>query len=134
MNISKIYKIIIILYTLLLLYWMFVGFGRETSSVNIVRLKPILSSIEYYKQAPFISIIINLFGNIIVFIPFGFLGILYSKFNNFKTLIIYFLSGIIIVEFLQYITRRGVFDIDDIVLNSLGAFIGFKLYKHIIKT
>ena len=44
------------------------------------------------------------------------------------------LSGIIIVEFLQYITRRGVFDIDDIVLNSLGVFIGFKIYKHIIKT
>lgn len=129
MSIRKIYIVFILTYSLLLLYWMFIGFGRETFSVNIVRLKPLVSSLEYYEQASLKNIFINFLGNIIVFIPFGFLGIAHQKFNSLKTLIIYFLSVIIIIEFLQYITRRGVFDIDDIFLNTLGVFIGFKFYK-----
>lgn len=74
-------------------------------------------------------IMINVFGNIIMFTPFGFLGIVFAKLNDFKTLIINFLSAIIIIESLQYFTRLGVFDIDDIILNSFGVAIGFWIYR-----
>jgi len=74
-------------------------------------------------------IIINVLGNIVMFTPFGFLGILFPKLNDFKLLIINFVSAIIIVESLQYFTRLGVFDVDDIILNTIGVAIGFWIYK-----
>ena len=126
----KIYRIFILPYTIFLLYLMFIGFGREQHEANIVRLLPLVSTILFVQNTTsWESIIINLFGNIIMFIPFGFLGWLNVKYFSFKKLIVDFLSALIIVEALQYLTRLGVFDIDDLALNSIGVWIGFRMRK-----
>ena len=128
----KIYRIFIFPYTIFLLYLMFLGFGREQHEANIVRLLPFVSTVFFVQNTTsWESIIINLFGNIIMFIPFGFLGWLNGKYFSFKKLIVDFLSALIIVEALQYLTRLGVFDIDDLALNSLGVWIGFQMRKFI---
>ena len=128
----KIYRIFIFPYTIFLLYLMFLGFGREQHEANIVRLLPFVSTILFVQNTTsWESIIINLLGNIIMFIPFGFLGWLNAKYFSFKKLIVDFLSVLIIVEALQYLTRLGVFDIDDLALNSLGVWIGFQMRKFI---
>ena len=128
----KIYRIFILPYIIFLLYLMFLGFGREQHEANIVRLLPLVSTILFVQNTTsWESIIINLFGNIIMFIPFGFLGWLNAKYFSFKKLIVDFLSALIIVEALQYLTRLGVFDIDDLALNSLGVWIGFQMRKFI---
>ena len=128
----KIYRILIFPYTIFLLYLMFLGFGREQHETNIVRLLPLVSTILFVQNTTsWESIIINLLGNIIMFIPFGFLGWLNAKYFSFKKLIVDFLSALIIVEALQYLTRLGVFDIDDLALNSLGVWIGFQMRKFI---
>ena len=127
---KKIYRIFILPYTIFLLYLMFLGFGREQHEANIVRLLPLVSTILFVQNTTsWESIIINLLGNIIMFIPFGFLGWLNAKYFSFKKLIVDFLSALIIVEALQYLTRLGVFDIDDLALNSLGVWIGFQMRK-----
>lgn len=129
---KKIYRIFILPYTIFLLYLMFLGFGREQHEANIVRLLPFVSTILFVQNTTsWENIIINLFGNIIMFIPFGFLGWLNAKYFSFKKLIVDFLSVLIIVEALQYLTRLGVFDIDDLALNSLGVWIGFQMRKFI---
>ena len=129
---KKIYRIFILPYTIFLLYLMFIGFGREQHEANIVRLLPLVSTILFVQNTTsWESIIINLLGNIIMFIPFGFLGWLNAKYFSFKKLIVDFLSALIIVEALQYLTRLGVFDIDDLALNSLGVWIGFLMRKFI---
>ena len=129
---KKIYRIFILPYTIFLLYLMFLGFGREQHEANIVRLLPFVSTILFVQNTTsWESIIINLLGNIIMFIPFGFLGWLNAKYFSFKKLILDFLSALIIVEALQYLTRLGVFDIDDLALNSLGVWIGFQMRKFI---
>ena len=129
---KKIYRIFILPYTIFLLYLMFLGFGREQHEANIVRLLPLVSTILFVQNTTsWESIIINLFGNIIMFIPFGFLGWLNAKYFSLKKLIVDFLSALIIVEALQYLTRLGVFDIDDLALNSLGVWIGFQMRKFI---
>ena len=128
----KIYRIFIFPYTIFMLYLMFLGFGREQHEANIVRLLPFVSTILFVQNTTsWESIIINLFGNIIMFIPFGFLGWLNAKYFSFKKLIVDFLSALIIVEALQDLTRLGVFDIDDLALNSLGVWIGFQMRKFI---
>ena len=129
---KKIYRIFIFPYTIFLLYLMFIGFGREQHETNIVRLLPLVSTILFVQNTTsWESIIINLLGNIIMFIPFGFLGWLNAKYFSFKKLIVDFLSVLIIMEALQYLTRLGVFDIDDLALNSFGVWIGFQMRKFI---
>ena len=80
------------------------------------------------------TIIINIFGNILIFVPFGFLGIVFPKLNQFWSLILDFLFAIIILESFQYFTRLGVFDIDDVILNTVGVAIGFGIYKWLNRT
>lgn len=122
------YRILIIPYTILLLYFMFLGFGREVMSINIVRLTPLASTIQFVENSLFLKdILINIIGNFLMFLPFGFLAWISPKFYDFKTLILSFLFVLIIVEALQYFTRLGVFDIDDIILNSIGMSLGFLL-------
>ena len=124
------YKIFIPFYTVFLLYLMFFGFGRSQYNINIVRLLPMISTFTFVKETiVWKTIIINVFGNVIMFMPFGFLGIVFPKLNNFKLLIINFVSAIIVVESLQYFTRLGVFDIDDVILNTIGVAIGFLVYE-----
>lgn len=71
----------------------------------------------------------NLFGNIILFIPIGFLlPILSKKMRHFKTLIITMTVVMIIVELVQYFSLLGVGDIDDVILNVLGVAMGYGLW------
>ena len=66
------------------------------------------------------TVFVNVIGNILIYIP---LYILIRHESNSKLLIIYFLIGIVFIEFMQYILKVGVFDIADIVLNFLGVSI-----------
>lgn len=69
----------------------------------------------------------NVMGNIVLFIPYGFLA---SYFLNNKKLSIISILTIIVsltIESVQYYIGR-VFDIDDIILNLLGGIIGFLFF------
>jgi glycopeptide antibiotics resistance protein len=74
----------------------------------------------------------NFFGNILMFMPMGmFLPLLYNK-RFYKVLFIALISSCGI-EFIQYLNMfigyyRYV-DIDDVILNTFGAIIGYWLYK-----
>lgn len=129
---KKFYKFIILPYTIFLLYLMFFGMGRFQYEDNIIRIKPILSTVLFIHDTIRWSDIIKIvIGNMVMFIPFGFLGWVFSQLKDLKSLIITFVSAIVIVEALQYFSRRGVFDIDDIIINTLGVFLGFQMCKFI---
>lgn len=127
---KKFYKIIILPYTLFLLYLMFLGMGRFQYEDNVVRIEPLFSTIGFIKETIFWKdVIIIVLGNIIMFIPFGFLGWTFPKLTDLKTLIFTFLSAIIIVEGLQYFTRMGIFETDDIILNTFGVYLGWLICR-----
>lgn len=126
MMLKKFYKFIILPYTIFLLYLMFFGMGRLQYEDNIVRIKPIVSTIWFIQETiSWLDIIRIVLGNVVMFIPFGFLGWVFPQLNNLKSLIITFVSTIVIVEALQYFSRLGVFDVDDVILNTFGVFLGF---------
>lgn len=130
--VKKFYKIIIVPYTLFLLYLMFLGMGRFQYEDNIVRLEPVLSTIQFIQGAmPWENIVMIILGNIIMFIPFGFLGWVFPKFNDLKSLLFTFMSAIVIVEALQYFTRMGIFESDDIILNTFGVYLGWLICRFI---
>jgi glycopeptide antibiotics resistance protein len=68
----------------------------------------------------------QIYGNILIFIPFGFvLPILFKRFRNplLSIGLVFFLS--LMVESIQRVFRIGQFDVDDIILNATGGIIGF---------
>jgi glycopeptide antibiotics resistance protein len=71
----------------------------------------------------------NILGNIIGFIPLGILlPVLFAGLERAgKTIGIVFLISLAF-ETIQLITGLGVFDVDDLILNTLGGAIGFILY------
>ena len=126
MMLKKFYKFIILPYTIFLLYLMFFGMGRLQYEDNIVRIKPIVSTIWFIQETiSWLDIIRIVLGNVVMFIPFGFLGWIFPQLKNLKNLVITFVSAIVIVEALQYFSRLGVFDVDDVLLNTFGVFLGF---------
>lgn len=92
-----------------------------------------MNYIIYYDYYNFDIWIINLIGNIVVFIPFGLLLPMINKqFQKKIKLMLVFIFGISILEISQLIFRVGSFDIDDIILNSIGVLLGLSIYKRII--
>ncbi|WP_317043426.1 VanZ family protein [Chryseobacterium indoltheticum] len=134
MMLKKFYKFIILPYAIFLLYLMFFGMGRLQYEDNIVRIKPIVSTIWFVQETiSWLDIIRIVLGNVVMFIPFGFLGWIFPQLKNLKNLVITFVSAIVIVEALQYFSRLGVFDVDDVILNTFGVFLGWQI-KRVLET
>lgn len=73
---------------------------------------------------------INLGGNVAVFIPLGiFLPWIWPKFRRWGRFFLVSSGIILTVEFLQWITLRGILDVDDYILNMLGLFGGYVLFR-----
>ncbi len=69
----------------------------------------------------------NVLGNIVLFIPFGFLSSYLLKNRKLGVVTILTLIASGTIETVQYYIGR-VFDIDDIILNLLGGITGFLIY------
>ena len=74
------------------------------------------------------TVFVQYINNILFFIPFGFLldGIIDDKWK-YVTAIAMVSSALI--ELTQYITARGLTELDDMTANTIGAGIGFLLWK-----
>ena len=71
----------------------------------------------------------NLLGNIIPFIPFGFLlPITYKKFSSAISIFVIGLASILLIEIFQFFTKLGNFDVDDIILNMIGIVCGYVIF------
>jgi len=77
----------------------------------------------------------NLAGNIIGFIPFGFiLPLLLKKYFNLKSILKATFTLSLTYEILQLIFGLGSFDVDDLILNTIGGglgYLGLRLIKSI---
>ena len=95
-------------------------------SANFTPFKTIKMYIEYsYKLNSFE----NLAGNVVVFIPLGFLlPYLQEGCRNFALLMLNALVFVLGIEVFQLFSAFGAFDVDDILLNCLGAGLGWVLH------
>jgi glycopeptide antibiotics resistance protein len=75
------------------------------------------------------TVIKNIGGNIVGFIPLGILlPLLFSPLRHWwKTTLTIFLISLSF-ETTQLITGWGMFDVDDLILNTLGGLAGYILY------
>lgn len=123
-----------ILYTIVILYFIFFAFGRLDSVGQITGYTFIFLPDTFFKL-PAISDLLHPslmnfvdFGNILAFIPFGILiPLLYRM--SFVRFITLFILSITVLETIQALTLLGSFDVNDVIQNSLGAAVGFGAYK-----
>ena len=117
-----------------LLYLVFFAeqFGRADSDrvyrYNLVPFREISRYIRHFRALGIYSVI-NLAGNVAVFVPFGmWLPILAAPARKGYHLVFYTFLLSLMIESVQLLFRVGSFDVDDIFLNTLGGLIGFILY------
>ena len=73
-------------------------------------------------------IIENLLGNLVLFAPVGAIAPFYAReLRKLPWFLLCLFAGLILTEVLQRVTSRGCMDIDDVILNSIGAIIVFLL-------
>ncbi|MEC5393779.1 VanZ family protein [Bergeyella sp. RCAD1439] len=128
---KRLYRIAIIPYTILLLYLMLLGVGRAPMDHYVVRLVLVGSTLEFVRQnilwGRWWNLVVNILGNVFLFVPFGFLGWMNERYKDLGTLLRLFWSALLLVEAAQYFSRMGVFDVDDFLLNTLGVWLGYVL-------
>ena len=137
---GTVWKVIFVTYVCLLLYFVVIKFNGSID--RIISIKESRDSGYWnYNLYPFRTIrpylesilnsyaYMNIFGNIVPFVPMGFLIPIISK-KYINALITFFISLICIIgiEIFQFITMLGFFDIDDILLNAVGCIIGYGIY------
>ena len=100
---------------------------------NFIPLKTIITYFSrLYEHTINTDIVIkNLLGNLLLFAPIGFfVPVLFdNKINRFYKFLLLILIITIFVEIIQFITFMGSSDIDDIILNTIGAIIIYMIMK-----
>ena len=76
----------------------------------------------------FVFIFSNLFGNILIFMPYGYFLTMAGKRKSFFRTLFYSMGLSLGVEVMQLLTKVGSFDVDDILLNTVGGVLGFLIY------
>ena len=102
------------------------------TSFNIVPLKTIILFINGYinNYVTLRDFVINIFGNLVAFMPCGvLLPLMFKRINKYNKFLIMITIFVLIIEILQFMTLSGSCDIDDLILNVLGASIVYFVYN-----
>ena len=146
-NADRIAKITFILYIALMLWLLFGqrvsndvqgGYWDELSqNINLVPFRTIGRYMDrLYNSAGKLNhqAVINLGGNVIMFIPLGFLlPFVSDRAKKLKNCFVMTFALLMLVETVQLFTLLGSFDIDDLLLNIIGIMLGYVIYVKISK-
>ena len=117
----ELFMLAFLLYSLMLFYvvtFQDVNYGTN----NFIPFKEIL---RYEFGSSFF--IHNVLGNILLFIPFGFFVSFILKTKKPSYIIIVTFITSLVIEFTQLLIGR-TFDVDDVLLNIVGGFLGYLIY------
>lgn len=103
--------------------------GRGTSHFMQLNLQPFSGYIDAWKKYS-LRDLQNCLFNILMFVPLGiFLPLLMAKCKEFKWLLLVVVGATASIETYQALSGAGIFELDDLINNSLGGIIGYQLYK-----
>lgn len=134
MKIRILGRILFGLYIAALIYFQFFAeqMGRTGLAhgyhYNLVLLREIRRFVIYRKQLG-AAAFFNLAGNVLIFVPFGFLlPVMSRKLKGFFNVLLLSLGLSLIVEVVQLAAQVGSFDVDDLLLNTIGGVLGYVVY------
>ena len=119
---KEIFNLLFILYILCLFHAVTYQ-DVSWASANLIPFKEILrydfGSNLFYR---------NIFGNLLLFLPYGLYITYYLDLKRPLSVMGYAFIVSLSIELIQSIIGR-VFDVDDIILNVLGALLGYFIYR-----
>lgn len=131
--------ILFILYVIAIVYFLLLSdiYGRadgyEDYRYNLVpflEIKRFVHSAFNGGSIHYTDVVINLVGNVAAFIPFGALiRWVRNQKTGFFVAVLYTFLFSLGIELIQLVTRVGVFDVDDLILNTCGGAIGYLCYR-----
>ena len=74
----------------------------------------------------------NLIGNVILFVPLGGYITLFNSDKGLRKNLLWVFIFSVSAEIIQYALMVGVADVDDVILNCLGGFIGIIVYRFLL--
>ena len=127
--------LLLILYAGILLYFVLFSdrLGRTDGYMefryNLTPFLEIRRFITYRDSLSLGALLLNLFGNVLVFSPFGFLIPMFrNEETSWYNILLFTFLFSLCIELTQLISMVGVFDVDDLILNTLGGMIGWGFY------
>lgn len=126
--------IYLIIYALLVLWFTCRGFNLtfdiSSKSFNFIPFKDTIELIFDVIKNGFESRLVMIIGNLLLLVPLSFfLPRIFIKLKFLPKFCLISLLSAITIESVQLFLGNGVFDIDDIILNSLGAIFSFPLFN-----
>lgn len=124
-------KILFILYIIFVFYFLLISeiYGRtgemQEYHYNLVLFQEIKRFWNYRKQLGIFATATNLLGNVLIFLPFGFFMAMASRYRSFLSTLVYSFALSLTVEISQLFMKVGCFDVDDLLLNTIGGMLGF---------
>lgn len=104
-------------------------FGRGTSYYLQMDLRPLSGYMEAWHKHSLRDLQNGIF-NILMFVPMGvLLPWIHPKFRTFKWLVLVALGATLSIETYQTLSGAGLFEMDDIINNTLGGIIGYQLHR-----
>lgn len=103
------------------------------SSINSYNLIPFKSIIDVINNGNIYSIIINIFGNLLVFMPLEYFIIELFKVKKFKFNFALSITIILLIELFQFVFKVGVLDIDDLIICTFGMMLFYIIYRKMTK-
>lgn len=123
------------LYMVCLIYFLFFSesYGRVGSemgySYNLQPFREIRRYLTYWRILGIRTTFLNLAGNIIGFMPFGaLLPILAKSARRAWKVGLLSLEISALIEISQLLFQVGCFDVDDMILNTLGGVLGYSVF------
>lgn len=113
-------------------YWFYIGISPPWA-LNLIPFK----TVRMYLQGDFpvnpgdvaTMSFANLAGNLLLLAPLGFLlPVLNEKARSWKRTLVVGAAFSVVMETVQYFIGR-IADVDDVILNSLGALLGYSAWK-----
>ena len=95
-------------------------------AVNLKPFRTIRNFLRHYRRTGSLFSLSNLLGNLVLLFPFGVLmPVMFRPLRRFWTFLP--LAAVLAagVELVQWLTRTGVADVDDSILNFAGAALGY---------
>lgn len=109
------------------IYNLFAMIGHGQRVLNII---PFVSTFEMMSTIGLLHNLQNIAGNLAVFFPMGiFIPLLMNK--GFKQTVVIVIGISVSIEVVQYILAIGISDIDDVILNTVGAIVGWSVFQYI---
>ena len=130
-KVTKLSQIILFLYYIILLFNMVI-FARY-NNINSYNLIPFKSILDVIHHSSIYSIVINIFGNLMVFMPLEYFIIELFEVKKFKFDFALSFIIILLIELFQFVFKIGVLDIDDLIICTLGMMIFYIGYNLIMK-